>query len=43
MNNNLLPAYSVFKVLADEHTSIKDVLKSFIATFFIKEFKKNLF
>lgn len=43
MNNNLLPAYSVFKVLADEHTSIKDVLKSFIATFFIKEFKKKSF
>lgn len=43
MNNNLLPAYSVFKVLADEHTSIKDVLKSFLATFFIKEFKKKSF
>ena len=43
MNNNLLPAYAVFRVLSNEKTSIKDVLLSFITSFIKNEYKTNTF
>ncbi|MBD5436262.1 MAG: hypothetical protein HDR36_07115 [Treponema sp.] len=43
MNKNLLPAYSVFRVLANSKKSLKDVLKSFVATFIKEQYKKNTF
>ena len=43
MSRNLLPAYSVFRVLANTVKSTKDVLKSFIATFYVQKFKKKTF
>ena len=43
MSRNLLPAYSVFRVLANTAKSTKDVLKSFIATFYVQKFKKKTF
>lgn len=43
MKRNLLPAYVVFKVLANETTSIKEVLLAFITSFIKNEYKTNTF
>lgn len=43
MSNNLLPAYAVFRVLANKKTSMKELLLSFISSFIKKEFRRNTF
>ena len=43
MNNNLLPAYVVFRVLGNQKTSIKEVLISFMTSFIKNDFQRNTF
>lgn len=43
MSSNLLPAYAVFRVLANKKTSTKDVLLSFVLSFIKNDFKSNTF